>query len=114
MLVTTGRGRPLLVELAFETLEPRGEIAVGGWPRSGPALVPRIVAVHGEPRACRVQSRLWTPPEAAETLGPGLRGVKNKAGSAKMLSVMGNQGPRRLGSDRGPGPGAGGRESLLT
>src|SRR5215218_6415164 len=84
MLAAIGNGRPLLIELAFEALEPRGEITVGGCPFR-PAPVPRIVAVHGEPRALTRTGSAWTPPEAAETLGPGPGGVKNKAASAKLL-----------------------------
>ena len=39
--------RPLPVELRFETLEPRGEIAVGMSVGTAPAL-PRVVTAHGE------------------------------------------------------------------
>src|SRR5918997_4661309 len=57
------RGIPLPVELGFELSEPRGEIAVGGCPRTRLALVPCIVAIHGATSVTRARAGCGRPPK---------------------------------------------------
>ena len=73
-------GLPPTIELRFETLEPRGKIAVGSWTGAAPAPVSGVITSHGEPAAARANSVPGTPRSRAHhSFGPA--GCQGNAGS---------------------------------